>query len=347
MLEKERASLYKDSGVDIAKGDNLVGWLQDSEPLDRKDEARGEVVSGIGGFASLYRPNLKGLKDPLIVSATDGVGTKVLLGLQTGHLRGLGQDLVAMCANDLMTLGAKPLFFLDYYASGALDEEQFKDVLMGIRDGVAACGAALIGGETAEMPGLYEKGHFDLAGFMVGLVDGARLAGASNVREGDAVIAWPSSGFHSNGYSLIRKWLLTDPQRESSDLLSHLMRPTKVYGQLVDLFEVFGPEIIHAVCHVTGGGISGNLPRVLPADFGAILKREALPTPQWMQDFWQRNGGTFEDVEPVFNLGVGMILVVKPDEVDRVIGKAQEIGERLVCIGDIVKTSGATKIQYS
>jgi phosphoribosylformylglycinamidine cyclo-ligase len=323
-----RAQLYREAGVDIDKGDALVEWLQDGESSAMRSRG-GSVVSGIGGFGALFRPDFSRYRDPLLVSATDG----------------LGQDLVAMCANDLLTMGAQPLFFLDYYASGALDDKTFKAIISGIRRAVAMCGAVLVGGETAEMPGLYSKGHFDLAGFMVGMVDGQKVCGPSWVKDGDVLIGLPSSGFHSNGYSLIRKWL-GDASHVDAKLLDRLMAPTHVYGEVLDLVEKFGPEKIHAMAHITGGGISGNLVRVLPEGVQAQIQRSSIATPLWMRDFISANGATIDDVEPVFNLGVGMILVVEKSSASEV----QEFlaGKKIepMSLGNITKTNSATKFSY-
>ena len=194
----EEKNLYREAGVNISQGDALVSWLQEDKSENK--HSLGDVVSGIGGFSALFRPNFSGMKDPLIVSGTDGVGTKVLLGIETDKLEGLGIDLVSMCVNDLYTIGAQPLFFLDYYATGVLDENQFKRILTGIKRGLKQCNTMLLGGETAELPGLYQKGHFDLAGFIVGVVDGEKRIHPGLVTEGDVIISFASSGFHSNGY---------------------------------------------------------------------------------------------------------------------------------------------------
>lgn len=325
--------LYKDSGVDIDLADSLVDWL-------KKDESGakiplGEVVSGVGGFAALFRPNFKGIADPLLVTGTDGVGTKVLLGSESGHLEGLGQDLVGMCVNDLYTLGARPLWFLDYYATGKLDSTQFKSVLSGIQKSVKHCGALLLGGETAEMPGLYGKGHFDLAGFVVGVVDGQKMLGPKNVKEGDSLVAFAASGFHSNGFSLIRKWLIE--KRGSPSLIKNLMTPTRLYSEVPDLLDQVGTEVFHALANITGGGISGNLPRVLPSWAHAKISLKALPTPPWMRDFMETHGSSIQSLESVFNLGCGMIAVVDSKHCEPFISKATALGIPCQVIGHLEK----------
>jgi phosphoribosylformylglycinamidine cyclo-ligase len=301
----QRPDLYKEAGVDVDKGDRLVEWLQGGKaPTATR---YGATVSGIGGFAALFRPNFKGMTDPLLISSTDGVGTKVLLGIQTGKLKGLGLDLVAMCVNDLYTIGGRPLFFLDYYATGALDEAQFKDVLTGIKTGCAQSGALLLGGETAEMPGLYQRGHFDLAGFVVGVVDGETMLGPSRVKAGDRLYALPSSGFHSNGFSLLRKWAEGETDQ---GVLDRLMTPTRIYHEIPELVDTLGSGTFHALANITGGGISGNLPRVIPAHLACHIELGAVPTPAWMRAFLESKGTTVRAQEAVFNGGCGMIAVV-------------------------------------
>lgn len=298
------ADLYKTSGVDIKKGESLVNWLQNQSTL----EASGEVVSGIGGFAGLFRPNFKGMTDPLLISGTDGVGTKVLLALEHGRLEGLGVDLVAMCVNDLYCVGGKPLFFLDYYATGVLNESHFKTILEGIRSGLSISGCALMGGETAELPGLYAEGHLDLAGFVVGVVDGPKRLLAENVEPGDVLVSLASSGFHSNGYSLIRKLLEKKPV--SNEIMDKLLAPTKIYSDLPKIVDAMGPKKVHAVANITGGGISGNLPRVMPKGTAAIIRKQDLPIPAWMNHFFSSYDIPFEELEPVFNLGAGMVCII-------------------------------------
>ena len=306
--EPRGLDLYKQAGVDVDKGDRLVDWLKQSEASP--EHRYGRVVSGIGGFSGLFRPNFTGMKDPLLVSGTDGVGTKVLLGIESGLLEGLGLDLVAMCVNDLYTIGGRPLFFLDYYATGSLDEAQFKAVLTGIRRGCALSGAVLMGGETAEMPGLYERGHFDLAGFVVGVVDGTAALGPERVRRGDVLYALESSGFHSNGYSLVRHWLKQRPAKPSAELLAQLMTPTRIYHEIPAILDAVGTSTLHALANITGGGISGNLPRVIPEGLVCRIDPHKLPTPPWMTQFIRESGSTPIAQEAVFNLGAGMIAVV-------------------------------------
>ena len=339
-----RGKLYKDSGVDIEKGDALASWLS-SQSDEKHDTKLGSVVSGIGGFAGLYRPNFAGFKDPVLVSGTDGVGTKVLLGLQEDKLSGLGIDLVAMCVNDLYTIGGKPMFFLDYYATGVLDDAQFKQVLTGIRQGLGQCGAVLLGGETAELPGLYEKGHFDLAGFVVGAVDFEKRISGESVRAGDVLLSFQSSGFHSNGFSLVRR-MLDKIGGVDSDLMTKIMEPTKIYGEVPGWLEDIGVENCHALSNITGGGISGNLPRVLPSDVKGVIHRDKLPTQTWMRDLLEKAGVSFEDAEPVFNLGAGMVASVEQSKVADIVDAAARRSLEPVVIGHIEAHEGEPIVEY-
>ncbi len=341
MTEQKGKDLYKESGVDVAKGDALVDWLQ-SRKADKS--SGGEVVSGIGGFAALFRPDFSGMEDPLLVSGTDGVGTKVLLGLEHNQLEGLGVDLVAMCVNDLYTVGGRPLFFLDYYATGILDENQFKAILSGIRKGLDQSNAALLGGETAELPGLYEKGHFDLAGFVVGVVDGKKRLRHELVQKGDKLIALNASGFHSNGYSLVRKWLAEKPVDQAT--LNLILEPTKIYYEVPELLKRLGWGPLHGLANITGGGISGNLPRVLPEGLDPQIDPKKIPTPDWMRAFYESHGARFEDVEGVFNMGAGMIAVVAADAEAKFHQICKDLGLGSSTIGEMIPGSGESTVRY-
>jgi phosphoribosylformylglycinamidine cyclo-ligase len=342
MRDQKINDLYKDAGVDTAAGDALVSWLQSEKTSFHHPRGFGSVRDGIGSFAGLFSLKLSNFESPALVASTDGVGTKLLLGLESKLTGQLGQDLVAMCVNDLYTVGAAPLFFLDYYATGVLNQEQFKEVLSSIKTACDACGMALLGGETAEMPGLYNKGHFDLAGFVVGIVDEARRLGPDRVRVGDRLIAFASTGFHSNGYSLIRKWLKASPR---DDLLEAIMTPTKLYSEIPDLL-VKWPYSLRALANITGGGISGNLPRVLPNDTIAEIYPQQIPTPAWMAAFIASNNVTLTEVEPVFNLGCGMIAVVAKDDATAFMVSASEMGLAPRDIGQIAKGKGPAIVQY-
>ena len=336
-------NLYKSSGVDIAKGDEMVAWLKDHETPGKTKY--GQVEKGIGGFAGLFRPEFSTFKDPLLVSGTDGVGTKLLLALEQNQLEGIGEDLVAMCVNDLYCIGATPLFFLDYYATGFLDDKQFKTILSSIRSGLSKCSTALLGGETAEMPGLYEKNHFDLCGFVVGVVDKDRQLGGHRVQIGDRLVALKSSGCHSNGYSLIRK-LLNDNKISDEQLLKQLMAPTKIYGCLPEIIESIGVERFHALANITGGGISGNLCRALPDNLNATVDGNSIQTQIWLKEFLRQCKVSPDQVEPVLNLGVGMVAVVQPNAVDELVCSLTKNDVQSYEIGEIT-ANGAGKVVYS
>ena len=338
-MSEDTENHYKNAGVDTEAGDALVDWLQAKKSGFAHSKGFGRVSEGIGGFAGIFSLNLSRFKNPTLVASTDGVGTKLLLGLENNLCQNLGQDLVAMCVNDLYTVGASPLFFLDYYATGSLNPTQFKEVLTSIQTSCETCDMALLGGETAEMPGLYKKGHFDWAGFVVGVVDGDKKLGSSRVKSGDKLIAFQATGFHSNGYSLIRQWLDEKPR---PDLLASLMTPTKLYSEVPELLLKY-PETFHALANITGGGISGNLPRVLPDGFFAEILFDNLPTPTWIRDFILCHVKHIKDVEEVFNLGVGMIAVVAPNDYQSFLEDAAEMGLMPQVIGTVQKSEDSSR----
>lgn len=336
---------YRESGVDIEKADNLIEWLKDKNSKDDETSPFGKIQAGIGGFASLFRPNFGSMKDPLLVSGTDGVGTKLLLGLENDQLEGLGIDLVAMCINDIYTLGAHPLFFIDYFATGKLDDNQFKSILSGIKKGLKGTGAALIGGETAELPGLYQHGHFDLAGFIVGVVDGEKIPKPESIKAGDTLIALHSNGFHSNGYSLVRKWL-KETKNPSNELVQNLLNPTVIYHQVPKAIEALGIEKIHGISNITGGGISGNLVRVMPENVTAQIEKDKLPVPKWMKEFIESHTTDILDVETSFNLGCGMVLSVREDAKNEVLEYFAGENVEASIIGKMIEGSGKPAVTY-
>ena len=299
---------YRDAGVDIDAGNALVERIKTVS----KATFRPEVLTGLGGFGALCAIP-PGYTEPVLVSGTDGVGTKLKLAMDLGIHDTIGIDLVAMCSNDIAVVGAEPLFFLDYYATGKLNVDVAAAVVTGIGKGCELAGAALVGGETAEMPGMYEGEDYDLAGFCVGVVERAKIIDGSRVQPGDALIALPSSGPHSNGYSLIRKVLevtgadTAEPCGDVS-LGEALLAPTTIYNR--PLLAVQKLLDIKAMAHITGGGILENLPRVLPANLGAEIQRDSWQLPPVFQ--WLQAGGHIEDTEMMrtFNCGIGMILVV-------------------------------------
>jgi len=307
---------YKDSGVDIDEGARFV---EEIKPYVKKTFDK-NVLGGIGSFAGAYELPT-GYKKPVILGATDGVGTKLKLAIEAKKFDTVGVDLVAMCVNDLICNFATPMFFLDYYATSKLIVEESTDIVKGISEGCLQSECALIGGETAEMPGMYQKDDFDLAGFAVGIAEKDELDRVSKVKEGDILIALPSSGIHSNGFSLVRK-LLFDKMKHSFDdnfedkkLIDVLLEPTKIY---VKTFKKLKPYL-NALAHITGGGITENLPRVLPENLTAVVKKDdikVLPIFEYMMDFVGE-----EEMFRTFNMGVGMVLVVDKENVDKVIEK--------------------------
>lgn len=295
---------YKDAGVDVEKADSVVEWMKEAS-LETPDPHAESLVSGIGGFAALFKASFNDLENPVLVSSTDGIGTKLLMGLASGKTKSLAQDLVAMCVNDLLCTGATPLFFLDYFATSALSEDQLKEFFVSLKEACHKSGASLIGGETAELPGLYQKGHFDAAGFSVGVVDQNRAWGPHKVKEGDLVLGLASSGFHSNGYSLLRKIFGEDGGEFADDL----MTPTKLYWPVVKEIQknraLF--DGVHACAHITGGGMD-NLLRVLPEGLGVELQNWSKT--KLYEEAKRRAGLSDQDMYTTFNSGLGMAFVL-------------------------------------
>ncbi|MBK7579988.1 MAG: phosphoribosylformylglycinamidine cyclo-ligase [Myxococcales bacterium] len=339
------AVTYRDAGVDIDAGDELVERIK---PLARSTRIS-EVVDGVGGFAGLCALPAD-IEDPLLVSGTDGVGTKLKVAFATGKHDTIGIDLVAMCANDVLTTGARPLFFLDYFACGKLDVDVAERVISGIAEGCRQAGCALIGGETAELPGMYAAGEYDLAGFCVGVVSRKALLGPARVRVGDAVIAVAATGLHSNGYSLARRVLEVEmklgldaqlPGLEQS-VGDALLTPTKIYAKAcLGLAKAVGAGL-HALCHVTGGGIEGNLPRVLPDGTGARIKLDHVRPALF--DVIARGGPVSEtEMRKTFNLGVGLIAVVERECLDASLAALTAAGDTAWCMGKIVATQAGAE----
>jgi len=328
---------YKDAGVDIDAGNALVDRIKGVT----KRTARPEVMGSIGGFGALCELP-EGYKKPVLVSGTDGVGTKLRLAIDLKQHRGVGIDLVAMCVNDLIVQGAEPLFFLDYYATGKLDVDVAADVVTGIGDGCEQSGCALIGGETAEMPGMYEHGDYDLAGFCVGVVEKDDIIDGSKVAEGDALIALASSGPHSNGYSLIRKIIEVSGADLESDLhgrtlAQHLLEPTRIYVKSV--LELIKQVPVHALSHITGGGFWENIPRVLPKGAKAVIDGNSWDWPvifDWLKD----NGNvSMKEMYRTFNCGVGMVIAVPQEHAERAVDVLTAAGETAWNIGHIATSA--------
>ena len=346
MSEQNQESLnYKSAGVDIEAGNNLVERIK---PIAAKTHRPG-VMSGLGGFGSLFELPLDRYKNPILVSGTDGVGTKLKLALELGINDTVGIDLVAMCVNDIIVLGAEPLFFLDYYATGKLDVDTAAAVIKGIGKGCEIAGAALVGGETAEMPGMYSDGDYDLAGFCVGIVEKNNILDGSLVKAGDKLIGIASSGPHSNGYSLIRKIIKhsnvsLEETLNDKPLGKALLEPTKIYVK--SLLNLIKTVQVHALAHITGGGLTENLPRVLPEGLNASINLNAWELPDTFK-WLQHNGNISQaDMLTTFNCGIGMIVCVDAkDEADTLANLSQQ-GETVFSIGEIVSSSGAPEVLY-
>lgn len=332
----EKSSLtYQDAGVDINAGNALVDRIKN----DVKRTRRPEVMGGLGGFGALCAIPSK-YKEPILVSGTDGVGTKLRLAIDLKRHNTIGIDLVAMCVNDLVVQGAEPLFFLDYFATGKLDVDVASDVIKGIADGCSQSGCALVGGETAEMPGMYHDADYDLAGFCVGVVEKEDIIDGSNTHNGDVLIALASSGPHSNGYSLIRKVLEVnniDPAQELLDgkpLAEHLLAPTKIYVK--SILQLIKQVDVHSIAHLTGGGFWENIPRVLPDHIQAVIDKESW---QWPPVFkWLQEKGNISDYEMyrTFNCGVGMVIAVPAKDAETALVLLNQTGEKAWTIGKIV-----------
>ena len=334
MTTNTQSISYKDAGVDIDAGNALVDAIK---PI-AKATARPEVPASLGGFGALFELDMSKYKNPLLVSGTDGVGTKLRLAIESGKHDSVGIDLVAMCVNDLIVQGAEPLFFLDYYATGKLDIPVATDVVKGIGEGCLQSGCALIGGETAEMPGMYPDGDYDLAGFCVGIVEKADLIDGTKVKAGDVMLGLSSSGPHSNGYSLIRKILEVSNAdlQESVDgqpLIDALMAPTRIYVK--PLLELMKSVDIHAISHITGGGLLENLPRVMPANTSANINTNSWKRPA-VFDWIQEHGNVeYEEMHRTLNCGIGMVLVVDPSDQERATEILTAAGETVSVIGQI------------
>lgn len=321
---------YKSSGVDVEAGDQLVDWLKASAPKSSPHAER--LVSGIGGFAAVFRAGFPEMKKPCLVASTDGIGTKVKLASQFGRFDTVGQDLVAMCVNDLVCCGAQPLFFLDYYATGKLELEDAKQFLGGVRRACHESGAALIGGETAEMPGVYRGRDFDAAGFSVGIVDEEDTLGPHRVQPGDRVIGVSSSGFHSNGYSLLRKVFEGDLDKWVDTLLT----PTHLYANIV--LALHKKSLLHACANITGGGME-NIPRVLPKGTALPLIDWAWPAP--FVEVQDRTGMSRTEMLKTLNCGIGLALVVAKESVAVVEALVQEHGYKSYPLGTITEGASA------
>ncbi len=327
---------YADSGVDIDAGETAVERITAAA---KRTHVKG-VMSGVGGFGGLFalKDALGTLTDPVLVSGTDGVGTKLLVAIEAQQHDTIGQDLVAMCVNDILTSGARPLFFLDYYATGKLLPEHMASVVLGIARACEACGCALIGGETAELPGMYARGHYDLAGFAVGAVERAALIDGARTRLGDAIIGVGSDGLHSNGYSLARKVLFDVMHRDIASVKDALLVPTRLYVKPV--LAVLSSLSVSAMAHITGGGLPLNLTRAFPVGTAARVNESSMARANIFDDIERGGPVSREEMRRTFNCGVGFCIVVRPTDVARTLAILAQHGERASVIGDVIAGDG-------
>ena len=349
MADKKRGLTYAQAGVDIDAGNRMVELIK---PLVRAT-ARPGADAEIGGFGGLFDLKRIGYRDPVLVAATDGVGTKLKIAIESGRHNTIGIDLVAMSVNDLVVQGAEPLFFLDYYACGKLEPETGAAVVEGISRGCREAGCALIGGETAEMPGLYHGDDYDLAGFAVGAVERDALLPRPDIAEGDLVIGLTSSGMHSNGYSLVRKivertglaWTAPAPFMAKQSLSDAVLTPTRIYVKAC-LAAIKESKVVKGLAHITGGGFPDNVPRVLPQGLGAridLARVPVLPVFKWLA----REGGIAQnELLRTFNCGIGMIVIVPPGHVDAIAKIFSRAGETTVNLGNIIKRPGDERVVY-
>ena len=329
-MKNSKSDAYAASGVDITAGYKAVQLMK--EHVSRTNTSG--VMSDVGGFGGLFAPDMKGIDEPVLVSGTDGVGTKLKLAFELDRHDTIGIDCVAMCVNDIICVGAKPLFFLDYIACGKNIPERIAEIVKGVAEGCVQSGAALIGGETAEMPGFYPEDEYDLAGFAVGMVDKSRMLDKNSVEEGDVIIALPSSGVHSNGFSLVRK--VFDIEKADRELLETLLTPTKIYVKPV--LALMGAVKVKSVAHITGGGFYENIPRSLPAGLGAKIRRDDVRVLPVFEEIAKAGDITERDMFNTFNMGVGMICITAKEDADRALETLQANGEDAYILGEVVKS---------
>ncbi|HEU4682998.1 MAG TPA: phosphoribosylformylglycinamidine cyclo-ligase [Nitrospira sp.] len=340
---------YRDAGVDIDAGDEFVDRIK---PLVRST-FRPEVLTDLGGFGGLFRLQAAQYADPVLVSGTDGVGTKLKIAFLMDKHDTVGIDLVAMCVNDIAVSGAEPLFFLDYFATGRLSVPKAREVVAGIAEGCRQAGCALIGGETAEMPSMYADGEYDLAGFAVGVVDRAKIIDGRSIRPGDTIIGLASTGLHSNGYSLARRVFfeqagltVTSRLPELSARLGEvLLTPTRIYAK--SILALIKECPIKGIAHITGGGITENLPRVFPPGVRAVITRKRWPVPPVFEALARLGEVDREEMYRVFNMGIGLIVIVPNDGADRTIAAAQRRGDLAYVIGEVIEArEGESDVSY-
>ena len=347
MSENRPKSAYAAAGVDI---DAQEKGLARVKKLAKSTFTPG-VLSEIGSFGGLFRPELAGMTEPVLVASADGVGTKLVVTKMAGDYSSVGRDLVNHCVNDILVQGAEPLFFMDYLGAGVLEPEKMVELVSGVADGCRENGCALLGGETAEMPGFYQPGDYELVGFIVGLVDRPKVLDGSKVRAGDVLVGLPSSGLHTNGYSLARKIVFEQaglgiddpaPWERKKTVGRSLLAPHLSY--LKAIRPLLGNAALHGMAHITGGGITDNLPRILPADTHALIRMGSWPVPELYHFLQEKGGVEMEEMLRVFNLGVGMILAVDPAGLAEILGLLRSVGQKSWLLGTLQK--GGTGVVY-
>lgn len=333
---------YRDAGVDVEEGQRAVTLMNEHV----KATFNKNVLTGLGGFGGLFKLDLEGLQNPVLVAGTDGVGTKLKLAFMTNRHDTVGQDCVAMCVNDILCQGARPLFFLDYIASGKLRAERVAEIVGGIAQGCRMAGCALIGGETAEMPGFYPDGEYDVAGFALGIVDESKIITGAQIEVGDVILGIASSGLHSNGYSLARKLFFQQLAMEPGDHLPHmgvtlgeaLLTPTKIYVKPV--LQLLKEVEVKGLVHITGGGFYENVPRILPHNVTASIQLGSWEIPPLFQILKEQGGIEEEEMFKTFNMGIGMMAVVKCQEAEKALEIIRAQGEKVSVIGKIITGNG-------
>ena len=333
---------YKDAGVDTKEGERAVSLMKEHV----KKTFTPNVLTGLGSFGSLFRLDTAGMKEPVLVAGTDGVGTKLKIAFLMDRHDTVGQDCVAMCVNDVLCQGAQPLFFLDYIATGKVTAEKIADIVKGVADGCLIGECSLVGGETAEMPGFYGDGEYDMAGFAVGVADKSRIIDGSRIAEGDVVIGIPSSGFHSNGYSLVRKVFFEKMKMDVSDRVDELgctlgealLRPTRIYTAACKAAGAAAD--IKGIVHITGGGFYENIPRIIPAGLGVKINKASWEVPPLFRYIQKCGNIDEESMFSTFNMGIGMMMVVSPGEADALLTALRGAGETPAGIGVIEKGAG-------
>ena len=330
---------YKDAGVDIKKGEEVISDIKEKV----KTTFSKEVIGDIGGFGAFFMPNFKKYDEPVLVSGTDGVGTKLKIAFMMNKYDTIGIDLVAMCVNDIVVHGAKPLFFLDYLSTGKINKQKIADIIEGITQGCKKAKCALIGGETAEMPGFYKKKEFDLAGFAVGIVDRKKLIEGKDIIPGDKIIGISSNGLHSNGYSLVRKLFFEYKNYKSDDIIeglenslgTELLKPTHIYVHtILNLIEKYK---IKGMAHITGGGLSGNIPRILLKNTQAVIKKETWPIDNIFKIIQHLGCISEEEMYKTFNMGIGLAIIAPKEQVFDIINEVKKLGDTAYEIGEIRK----------